>query len=78
MQAPMLLDPGPIHVEENAPVGIILTQLSASDADEKPILRYWIDHAGTAPLLPIHMIPLLFHLYLIYICLFLNAQHYRY
>ena len=56
MQAPMLLDPGPIHVEENAPVGVILTRISASDADEKPVLRYWIDHAGTAPPPPIRTI----------------------
>ena len=47
LQAPVLLDPSPIHVKENVPIGVILTQLSASDADENPVLRYWIDHAGT-------------------------------
>ena len=45
-KAPILSDPATIRVEENVPVGVILTQLSASDPDERPVLRYWIDHAG--------------------------------
>ena len=46
-KAPILADPGSVRVEENSPVGLILTQLVAVDPDERPVLRYWIDHAAS-------------------------------
>ena len=33
----------------HVPVGVVLTQLVATDPDERPIIRYWIDHAGKSP-----------------------------
>ena len=48
-KAPIILDPGTVRVHENAPMGVILTQIVADDSDERPNLRYWIDHeAGEA------------------------------
>jgi hypothetical protein len=41
-----LAEPGVVRVQENVPVGVVLTQLVATDPDERPIIRYWIDHAG--------------------------------
>lgn len=45
-KAPVLMEPGVVRVQENVPVGVVLTQLVATDPDERPIIRYWIDHAG--------------------------------
>ena len=43
----LVVDPATIHVEENTPVGVVVTRLSASDADERSVLRYSIDHAAS-------------------------------
>ncbi|XP_057365539.1 cadherin-23-like isoform X1 [Daphnia carinata] len=44
---PVLVEPGVVRVQENVPVGVVLTQLTATDPDERPIIRYWIDHAAS-------------------------------
>lgn len=46
-KAPVMAEPGIVRVQENVPVGVVLTQLIATDPDERPIIRYWIEHAGT-------------------------------
>lgn len=48
-KSPVLAEPGVVRVQENVPVGVVLTQLVATDPDERPIIRYWIDHAGKSP-----------------------------
>ena len=45
-KAPILAEPGVVRVQENLPVGVVLTQIVATDPDERPIIRYWIEHAG--------------------------------
>ena len=46
-KAPILAEPGSVRVEENSPVGLVLTQLVASDPDERPSLRYSIDYLAS-------------------------------
>lgn len=45
-KAPVMPDPGTVRVEENIPVGVVLTQIVATDPDERSVIRYRIDHAG--------------------------------
>lgn len=45
-KAPVMSEPGTVRVEENIPVGVVLTQIVAIDPDERSIIRYRIDHAG--------------------------------
>lgn len=45
-KAPTMMDPGTVRVEESVHVGVILTQIIADDPDERPSLRYWIDHSA--------------------------------
>ncbi|GFG38793.1 hypothetical protein Cfor_02805 [Coptotermes formosanus] len=42
-KAPILLDPGSIHVKENTQVGQFVHHVIAMDPDDKPVLRYHID-----------------------------------
>ncbi|EFX90438.1 hypothetical protein DAPPUDRAFT_300008 [Daphnia pulex] len=46
-KSPVLAEPGVVRVQENVTVGVVLTQLVATDPDERPIIRYWIDHAAS-------------------------------
>ena len=44
---PTMLDPGAVRVEENVAAGVVLTQIVADDLDERPSLRFWIDHTAS-------------------------------
>ncbi|XP_067000515.2 cadherin-23 [Anabrus simplex] len=46
-KAPVFMDPGVIRVKENTQVGRYVHQVKATDADEKPILRYQLDQASS-------------------------------
>ncbi|XP_042895459.1 cadherin-23 isoform X2 [Parasteatoda tepidariorum] len=43
-KAPKFIDPKQVTVSEDAQVGTIVTRVSATDADERPVLRFSIDH----------------------------------
>ena len=50
-KAPILSKLETVYVPENLPTGSVLTQISARDVDDRPVLHYSIDYSGTSPIL---------------------------
>ena len=42
---PVFVDPGTVTIPENSPNQFFVTKIIATDADEKPVLRYSIDYS---------------------------------
>lgn len=42
-KAPKFIEPRPASISESAPIGHVVTRVSATDADDRPVLRYFLD-----------------------------------